>query len=285
VDFELARAQCGRNLKTDEARPYDNHAARRLGVFDDGLAIRQRAKRTYMPLVGSRDGKPNRFGPGRQQQPVIGNLTAACENDFSGTSIDVGSRLAQARLDMIFEIKALLAQRHVIERSGAGEIVLGKVWPVVRQRIVAAQHDDAALIALPPQHFGRGEAGGSASDDDDLFGRVARSFAARFRLRLFRLPAHPDLAVALLDCPARDRAQRRRFDGLTRAQIETGVMPGTPNRVADHKTVGKWTVIVGAMRCDRENVVSLPYQQDVSSAHVTDKHFAIGKLIKGNALG
>lgn len=150
VDLQSTRAECGSDLEADKARPDDHHAARCLGVFNDGVAIRQRAKGTDMWLVGSGDGKLNRLGPGRQQQPVIGNLVAARESDFTATNIDFGNCLPQAHLDIVFEIKFFLAQRHEIEWSAAGEIVLGKVWPVVRQRIIAAQHDDAVLVVLPP---------------------------------------------------------------------------------------------------------------------------------------
>jgi len=55
-----------------------------------------------MWLVGPRDGKTNRLGAGRQQQPVIWNLVATRENDFTGTNVDFGNRLPQARLDIVF---------------------------------------------------------------------------------------------------------------------------------------------------------------------------------------
>ena len=54
--------------------------------------------------------------------------------------------------------------------------------------------------------------------------------------------------------------QGRRRQGLSRAQIETGVMPGAAHRVVDDQTVGKRSMIVRAMRPDRENVVSPPHQ-------------------------
>jgi hypothetical protein len=60
--------------------------------------------------------------------------------------------------------------------------------------------------------------------------------------------------------PGTPRAQGWRFEGLSRAQIETGVMPGAPHRVVDHETVGKRAMIVRAMRPDRENVMSPPHQ-------------------------
>ena len=69
---------------------------------------------------------------------------------------------------------------------------------------IAPQHDDAGLMVFRPKHFGCREPNGPAANDDDLFGRAARSFVAWLWLRLFTLLAHPD------------------------PQIETGLMPGTP---------------------------------------------------------
>ena len=66
------------------------------------------------------------------------------------------------------------------------------------------------------------------------------------------LLAYPNLSVALLDRPARNRAQRWRCESLSSAQIEAGVMPRTPHRIADHKSFGKRPMIVRAMRHDRE---------------------------------
>ena len=93
VDLQSTRAECGSDLEADKARPDDHHAARCLGVFDDGVAIRQRTKCTDMWLVGPRDGKTHRFGSGCQQQPVVRNLVAARENDLTGPNVDVESRL------------------------------------------------------------------------------------------------------------------------------------------------------------------------------------------------
>ena len=43
VDFDLAMAQGGRDLETDEARPEHDHAACRLSALDDGAAVGERA--------------------------------------------------------------------------------------------------------------------------------------------------------------------------------------------------------------------------------------------------
>ena len=123
-----------------------------------------------MRLIGAGDGETDRLGSCRQQQPVIGNPIATGDDDFAGTNIDlVRAGLPKARIDAVVSIKALIPQRHVVEGNGAREIVLGQVGPIIRQGIVAAEHDDAVLVAIPPQHLGCGESGRAAADDDDLF--------------------------------------------------------------------------------------------------------------------
>ena len=76
----------------------------------------------------------------------------------------------------------------------------------------------------------------------DLAGRLA----APLRLWPRALLADEDLAVALLDRPARERTEGRRAQGFARAQIEAGVMPGTAHGVVDHEAFGERAVIVRA---------------------------------------
>src|SRR5436305_627099 len=82
--------------------------------------------------------------------------------------------------------------------------------------------------------------------------RSGRRLAAR--LGLGELLAHEDAAVALLDPPAGERAQRRRAHGLAAAQIEAGMMPGAAHAVPDHQPVGERPMIMRAMGPDREHL-------------------------------
>jgi hypothetical protein len=86
----------------------------------------------------------------------------------------------------------------------------------------------------------------------------------------FHLFAYEDLSVALLDSPARNRAERWSVQGLTGAQIETGMMPGTAHRLAIDEPFAKRTVIVGAVGTDGKEFGAAPHQQDVFIADVTD---------------
>ena len=150
--------------------------------------------------------------------------------------------------------------------------------------IVIAQHDDAALVLLAPQPLGGGKAGRTAADDDDFLGRFARRFAAQLRCRLVALLSHEDLAVALLDRPAGDRAQGRSAQGFARAQVEAGVMPGTAHGVADHEPVDERTVVMRAIGPDREHLRPAAHQQNLLVADMADQLAAIGKRAERNAL-
>ena len=95
---------------------------------------------------------------------------------------------------------------------------------------LAAQHHDAAVKILPPQHLGGGKSRRAAADDHDPAGRIDDALDARLRL-LALLPDDNAVAVAL-DLPDRERAQRRRAGGFAGAQVETGVVPGTADALA-----------------------------------------------------
>ena len=97
--------------------------------------------------------------------------------------------------------------------------------------------------------------------------------------------AHRDRPVALLDIPAGYRAKRRRPEGLSRAQIETGVVPGATHRIANQKTLGEGPLIMGTLSTYCEYLPAAAHQQNLFVAGMTDEHPAIGKLIESDAFG
>ena len=132
--------------------------------------------------------------------------------------------------------------------------------------------------------MGCGESGRAAADDDDLF-RFGGRIVTRLRFWPFALAAHRDHPIALLDVPARYRAKRRRLEGFSRAQIETGVVPGATHRVANQETLGKRPLIMGTLGTDCEHLSAAAHQQNLLVAGMTDEHSAIGELIESDALG
>src|SRR6185437_4046292 len=150
-----------------------------------------------------------------------------------------------------------------------------QVGPIIRQGIFAAEHDDAVLVALPPEHLGCGKSGRPAADDDDLF-RFGGRIVTGLRFWPFAFAAHRDHPIALFDVPARYWAECRRPKGFPRAQIETGVMPGATHRVANKKTLGERPLIMGTLSTDCEHFATAAYQENLFVAGMTDEHPAIG---------
>lgn len=132
--------------------------------------------------------------------------------------------------------------------------------------------------------MGCGESGRAAADDDDL-SRLGGRIVTGLRFWPFALAAHRDHPIALLDVPARYWAKRRRPEGLSRAQIETGVVPGATHRVANHETLGERPLIMGTLGTDCEHLPAAAHQQNLLVARMTDEHSAIGELIESDALG
>ena len=234
-------------------------------------------------LIGAGYRKPHRLGSGRQQQPVVGDARPVAGLHLASSGIDADDFGVEPQFDGILGVKRVRPQRQPILRRAAGKIVLRQVRPVDRRRAVIAEHHDAAAVLAPAQHLGRGKTGGAAADDDDLLRRIARRrLAARSRLRALLLDE--DAAVALLDSPARHRAQGRRARRLPGAQIEAGVVPGTAHALADNDTVGERAVIVAAMGADREHLGADAHEQHLLVADMADK-LAVDEVREGNALG
>src|SRR5438876_1155583 len=67
--------------------------------------------------------------------------------------------------------------------------------------------------------------------------------------------SHEHAVAAPLDAPATDGVERGRLDGFARAQTETGVVPRTMHGLADDQSVSEWSVVMGALCADREELV------------------------------
>ena len=199
MDLDVARAQRGRDFEPDEARAQHDRAARRLRPLDDRPAVAERAKHKHVATAwrrgwtGARARRRSREAAGRRE------ASRRRERDLARSHVDCRDRRIEPKVDRVVGIEARVAQRHPFLRRAAGEIVLGQVRPVDRRRVVAAQHDDAALVFPPPQHLGRGESRRAAADDHDPPRLIRRR--ARPCFRPGALLAHDDLSVALIHPP------------------------------------------------------------------------------------
>jgi hypothetical protein len=223
----------------------------------------------------------HRFGAGRQQQLVESKLAAVAECQLFAFGIEPDDLGLELEIDLVLGVPAVLAQRHPVFRRRAGEIVLRQIGPIDGRGRVIAQHGDGAGVTAPPQHLGAGKAGCAAADDDDAFARRSG--------RLWRGPillsADKNLAAAFLDLPARQRTERGRRERFAGRQIETSMMPGAADGVADHQSFGERPVIMRALGGNRRHLAAVAHQHHLVAADVARQHLAFGKIGGGNTLG
>ncbi len=285
MDFDAPGAQRSCYFKPDEARTQNHRAPRASRLRNDCPAIGKRAQCMDVRQLRAGKGKPDRRRAGREQKAVIGDGAAATQGDLVRAWIDPYHLRIQAQIDSIVGVVARRAQRHPIFRRTARQIILREVRAIDGRRIVVAEHGDAALVVEAAEHLGRGKPCCSAADDDDLIRLSAAPRSARFRLGRRPLLAREDFPLALFDLPAFDRRERGRAQRLTRAQIETGVMPRTTNGVADDETVCKRPMVVRAMRAHGEDFRSSAHEENVLIADLSHEHAAIWEHARIDALG
>src|SRR5690606_31421519 len=281
VDLEAPRAQRGRDLEADEARTDDDGAPCLGRALDDRAAVPERAQHEHVRLIRTRHGQAHRLRSSREQQPVVTHAAAVAEADFARARIDLRDGGSEAKVDAVLLVEARGAQRQPFFRSRAGEIVLREIRTIDRERIVVAEHHEAALVTLAPKPLGCGESCRPAADDDDAIRLPGRSCARR-PLRPGALLAHEDFPIALLHRPARERAERGGAERLARAQIEARMMPRAPHGVVDDQAFAEGTVIVRAERTDGEDLVAAADDQHLVVADAADQLAAVGKRIARN---
>jgi hypothetical protein len=89
---------------------------------------------------------------------------------------------------------------------------------------------------------------------------------------------HENLVTHPFDSPARDGVERRRAEGFSRAQAETGMMPRASHGVPNDETLGKRPVVMSALCADRENLVTAAHQDHVFAIDLTESHRSISEI-------
>jgi hypothetical protein len=221
MHLEAAFAQRGGDFESDEAGPHHDGAARGRRARDDRARVRQRPQGVDVRQVHAGDRQANRLGAGGQQEPVVGDLAAVAEFELARLRIDGDDAALQPQVDVLFGVVVLRTQRHPVLGRRAVEIVLGQVGTIDGRRVVLAEHHDAALVVLAPEHLGRGETGRTAAHDDHLSRRFAsRPTGARRGLHL----AEDQLTMAF---PYRPKRGGRPLVILKPIMRETNVPPET----------------------------------------------------------
>jgi hypothetical protein len=89
---------------------------------------------------------------------------------------------------------------------------------------------------------------------------------------------HENLVIHLFDSPARDRVERWRAEGFSRAQAEAGMMPRASHGVPNDETLRKRPVVMSALCADRENLVTPAHQGHVFAIDLTQSHHSISEI-------
>src|SRR5690606_10855046 len=90
------------------------------------------------------------------------------------------------------------------------------------------------------------------------------------------------LSVLDVDPPARDGIERRRPDGLSRREIEAGVMPRAAYRPVGDQALIEWSAVMRALRVDGEQLALPSRDEHVVVADVSAEHAAFGHLGQGD---
>ena len=237
-----------------------------------------------MRKIIPRNAEVDRFGAGGEEQSAEALPAAVRDPHFSARGIDCDRADVELQLDLMLAVEVGRAQRDPFLGRAAGQVVLRQIGSIIWSRVIGAQHRDRAGIALPPQHLGRGVSRCTAADDDDRL-RAGTRYRPRPAFRRFELFADIDFSVLLFDPPARDRVQRRRAQCLSGAEAETGVVPGATDGIRYQHPVGERTVVMGALRADREERSTASCQHHRLPCDLPQDHPAFGEILERDSAG
>jgi hypothetical protein len=174
VHGEAPLAQRGGDLETDEARADHQRAlgGRRSG--DDRAAVGEGAQVVDPRIVRTGYLEAHGIGAGGNQERSELEGTTVSQKDALPRHVERLDRGIHEELDPFFRVVLGRPQGNPGLFRRPRQVVLRKIRPVARRRIVGADERDRPLVALAPEHVRRGQTGGSTSDDDDG-GRDART--------------------------------------------------------------------------------------------------------------
>ena len=221
MHLDVACAQRCRDFESDEAGA-DHHCTSCLrGRGDERAAVGPAAQIVHMGHPGTVYAEPHGFGTGGQQQRTVVLTAAVLELHLALRGVDGNDARVQLQVDAVLAVELGRTQRDPVFGRRASEIALGQVGSIAGQRVVRTEQRDRAFVVFAPQHLGRGIACRAATDDDDRFRMRCRTWCARRWCRGRLDPvADKDLAGALFNAPADQRAQRRCARRLAGAQVE-----------------------------------------------------------------
>ncbi len=235
-------------------------------------------------LVGAWDRQAARFCTHCQEQPVERNRAAVTERHLASAGVQTNNFCAETKLDVVFAIEAGFAQRHPIFWGFACQVILREIGPIDRCGAVVAEHHDAALKFLAAKLFCRGEAGGSTTHDHDFAGMSGPIRAERRWFRARPLCPGENRSFGFFDEPARNRAKGRCAHRFTCMEVETGMMPGAPDRAFADQSLRQRAMI---MRTESAQNVRFPVRANQYRGFFSHAAFRYsrGKVCNPHAFG
>jgi len=164
----------------------------------------------HVRQITAPDIEPHRVGAGGEEKRPISQAIAMRQLDIPTPDVDRGHRRAEAHVDGVILIELRRPQEIRRLRCSARKVALQQVRPVAGQRVIGAEHRDAAAVALATQCFRSRIAGRTAADDHDGCLRAGPG----------RLYMRRDALELLADVERADRLPRRCARGASGIGIE-----------------------------------------------------------------
>ena len=218
----------------------------------------------------------NRISTRGQQQRIVGVIFALVGPNTANAGIQFDHAAIEHQVDLVLAIPILGAKRDPIVLCISGKEILREVRTIARRIRIGADHREATSVSLAAQHL-RSRQSCRASTDDHNRSWMLPGIC--FRRRLLNLVSNKYLIAAFLHLPAWNGIERRRAKCLSGTQAETGMVPRTTYFLAIEQTFGEWTVIVRTMCAHREELCSVPHQQNVFSRDDAEQLPAVGDAV------
>ena len=174
-DLQPALAGGGGDLGPDPAgADHDNRPAA-VEPRAERVGVRHRAQGEHALQIGAGDAEPARLGARGQQERVVFQRLAAVEGQPPRRRVERLGGAAEAQLDVVLVVEALLVDVDLVAAGLAAEVVLGERRPLVGPLLLGADQHHAPVEALLAQRLGGLGAGKARSGDHERLGCGHRS--------------------------------------------------------------------------------------------------------------
>ena len=164
-DLQSALPRGGGDLGADPAGSDDDDRAAAVEPFAQHVRVIDGAQVVNAVELGAGDREPARFRAGGQQQLVVAQPLAVVERDLLQRRVHVDRRAAEAQLDVVLGVEALVVDVDPLASGLAAQVVLRQRRALVRALVLGADKHQAPFEAFVSQCLS-GLGGGQAGADD-----------------------------------------------------------------------------------------------------------------------